>query len=102
MNKYHAVKTEVDGIVFASKKEAKRYGELKLLLRGELISCLELQKAFPLAVNGVQICKYVADFVYRACSGHLIIEDTKGQKTPVYQIKKKLMLACHGIHILET
>jgi hypothetical protein len=36
-NKYHAVKTEVDGIVFDSKKEANRYQELCLLQKAHEI-----------------------------------------------------------------
>lgn len=32
-SKYHAKKVEVNGITFDSKKEAKRYEELKLLER---------------------------------------------------------------------
>ena len=34
MSKYNAIKTERDGIKFDSKKEAKRYKELKLLEKG--------------------------------------------------------------------
>jgi len=34
--------------------------------------------------------------------GKEVIEDVKGFKTPVYRLKKKLMLAIHGIDILET
>ena len=45
-SKYNAVKTEVDGVVFDSKLEAKRYSELKMLLRSGIISELELQKKF--------------------------------------------------------
>ena len=32
-SKYHAVRTTIDNIAFASKKEAARYAQLKLLLR---------------------------------------------------------------------
>ena len=48
-------------------------------------------------------CTYIADFSYLdmlTCS--TIVEDTKGFKTPVYRIKKKLMLWVHGIRIKET
>ena len=31
MTKYKAIRTEVDGIMFASKKEAMRYKELKFM-----------------------------------------------------------------------
>ena len=101
-SKYNAVKTEVDGIVFDSKLEAKRYSELKMLLRSGIISDLELQKKFELRVNGVLICKYVADFYYLDQSGRQVVEDVKGVRNPVYSIKAKLMIACHGLRILET
>jgi dsDNA-binding SOS-regulon protein len=44
-NKYLNKKTEIDGITFASKKEAKRYSELKLLEKAKKIEDLQLQKA---------------------------------------------------------
>ena len=101
-SKYNAVKTEVDGIKFDSKLEAKRYSELKMLLRSGIISDLELQKKFELRVNGVLICKYLADFYYLDQSGRQVVEDCKGVRTPIYSIKAKLMIACHGLRMLET
>tara|TARA_R110000824_G_scaffold132271_12_gene294698 strand:+ start:252 stop:575 length:324 start_codon:yes stop_codon:yes gene_type:complete len=102
-SKYNAVKTEVDGIVFASKAEAKRYGELRLLLMADEIRQLEMQPKFPCHVNGALICTYVADFKYRdQRTGERIIEDVKGMKTPVYNLKKKLVEAVYGIEITEV
>lgn len=99
--KYGNKKVEVDGIKFDSKKEAKRYGELKWLAETGQISELELQKSFRLEVNNYLIAHYRADFVYYEC-GKRIIEDCKGFRTPVYKLKKKLMLAIYGIEIRET
>lgn len=45
-NKYNAKKTIIDGIEFDSRTEAKRYGELKILERGGIISGLTLQPRF--------------------------------------------------------
>lgn len=102
-NKYGAVKTVVDGITFASKKEAKRYGELRLLERAGEIGPITLQPSFDLAVKGVTVCKYVGDFLYRdRRSDKIVIEDVKGVKTPVYRLKKKLAMACHNITITEV
>lgn len=82
-SKWHNVRTTVDGITFASKREAKRYGELKIeLLAGE-IADLEMQKPFRLDVNGVHIGDYIADFVYRR-NGVPITEDAKGKATELY------------------
>lgn len=100
-SKYRNVKTVVNGIEFASKKEARRYSELRLLERGGLIQDLELQVKYPLVINGIKVGSYIADFRYQ--EGHTVkVEDTKGMKTPVYRLKAKLMKALYGITILET
>lgn len=99
--KYQNVKGEADGLSFDSQKEKKRYGQLKMLLRAKLISELELQARFPILVNGVKICTYIADFKYIR-DRKLVAEDTKGFRTPVYRLKKKLVEAIYGIKILET
>lgn len=103
-SKYKAVRTEVDGISFASRKEARRYGELKLMQDHDQIAGLTLQPRFPIVVNGVKICTYVADFQYfDTWNGNkVVIEDVKGVKTPIYNLKRKLMRAVHGIEIYET
>ncbi len=92
MTKYRAVKEIVDGFTFASKHEAKRYRELKLLERAGQIRGLELQPRFPLVVNGKKICTYVADFVFHE-DNRRIVEDAKGFRTRDYIIKRKLLLA---------
>lgn len=107
--KYKSKKTIIDGITFDSKKEAKRYSELKLLLKSGQITDLELQKEFILlpsrkGENGKvkeRSVKYKADFVYRDKNGKQIVEDTKGFKTAEYIIKRKLMLYIHNIEIQE-
>ena len=105
-NKYKARKTEIDGILFDSKREAARYQELRLLVRAGLICELESQKKFDLIVNDQKVCSYYADFMYydkeKEC---WIVEDVKGGKatqTPVYRLKKKLMKAVLGIEIVEV
>lgn len=108
--KYRNIKTKVGGLTFDSKKEAHRYLELKQLQKEGRISNLELQPLFKLIVNEQLICKYKADFRYKFIPhGKImkmgawdVVEDVKGMKTAVYRLKKKLMLACHGIDILET
>ena len=114
-SKYGAIRTTVDGIVFASKAEARRYAELKLLEKAGRIRDLELQPSFPLEVvsprNGevIQVGTYRADFRYREIEMHeggfgrwrIVIEDVKGMPTPVYRLKKKLMEARYGIAITE-
>jgi hypothetical protein len=105
VNKFGAVKTVVDGVTFASKKEARRYSELKLLERAGEISDLKLQPRYDLTVNGKKVCTYVGDFQYIRRNGvgpFLNIEDAKGFKTPTYKLKAKLFEAVMGFPIVEV
>jgi len=101
VSKYRNKRTEVDGIMFDSKKEAKRYSVLKILEKEGVIKDLRLQVPYKLEVNGVLICTYRADFVY-ILDPQIIVEDCKGLRTPIYKLKRKLMRAIHNIEILET
>ena len=102
-SKYNAKKTKVDEITFDSKKEAKRYQELKLLQKAKHISDLILQPVFELLptqkYKGETLRKltYKADFQYTDnLSGDKVVEDVKGFKTAVYTIKKKLFIDKYG------
>lgn len=101
-HKYNAKRTEVDGITFASKAEAKRYAELKMLERAGEILRLVLQPRFDLTTNGKKIGEYRADFAYMDRAGNHIVEDVKGFCTALYRWKKKHMLAEHGVVIREV
>lgn len=102
-HKYGAKATTVDGIRFASKFESERYGYLKSLERAGVIRSLQLQPRYKLAVNGILICTYVADFSYERegtdGSWTSIVEDAKGVETPEFKLKKKLMQAVLDIEI---
>lgn len=104
-SKYKNQKVTVDGIKFDSKKEANRYRELRLMVDAGVISDLELQPVFELVPkqDGERAVKYVADFQYRSGS-ETIVEDVKSPatKTPVYGVKRKLMLFVHGIKVREV
>ncbi len=100
-SKYRAKKCEIDGIKFDSLKEGRRYKNLKLLERAGEISELSLQPKFDLIVNGKKCGFYKADFRYIE-NGKEVIEDVKGMKTPVYNLKKKLIKAIYDIDIFET
>jgi len=96
-HKFRAIVTELDGIKFASKKEAKRYRELELLKKsGELVFFLR-QVPFHLAGN----VKYLSDFLCFWKDGTVTIEDVKGIKTPMYLLKKKQVEAIYPIEITE-
>ena len=98
----------------SSIKERKRGAEPELLQRAGIISDLHTQVPYELTpahyevVNGKRkcierACTYRADFVYYDVENkQLIVEDSKGVRTEVYKIKRKLMLNVHGIKIKET
>lgn len=101
-SKYGNVKTKINGQIFDSKKEATRFLVLKSELQQKKITGLKTQVPFKIEINGDLICKYVADFVYYDKAGNRIVEDTKGMKTAIYKLKKKLMKAVLGIEIKES
>lgn len=94
--KYNAKKTTVDNIAFASKKEALYYAQLKMLEKAGRISHLELQPRYEMpplefTPDHGSICTYVADFRYLDSEGKLQVVDVKGMRTPVFNLKLKLM-----------
>ena len=119
MSKYNSRKISRDGETFDSQKEYRRWCELKLLERAGAITDLERQVKYVLIpaqrepdtvgargglIKGKLIereCAYIADFRYER-DGELVVEDTKGVRTPDYIMKRKLMLHVHGIRIKET
>lgn len=102
-SKYGAQKTEVNGMVFDSAREARRYQELLLLQKHGAIGLLRLQVPYELNPGGTHSLVYVADFVYRlASTGEEVVEDCKGYRTKEYRKKRRLMKQVHGITIKET
>ena len=131
-SKYHNVKTEVKGIRFDSKKEARRYVALMEAQRVGAISDLRLQVDFTLqeaytTVEGqrIQAIRYRADFTYKIQSagynllphlgyediefwrslwpGALVVEDVKSRATKTGEyMMKKKMMADRGYIIREV
>ena len=102
MSKYGNIPQHVDGIFFHSKREARHYKVLKAMQQAEIIRDLEMQPKFNLDFNGVHICNYFADFKYFDNElDREVVVDVKGVKTQVYKLKKRLMLAVHGIEVEE-
>jgi len=102
--KYGNRKVTVGDITFDSAKEAKRWGELQFMVKAGEIRNLERQVRFPIIVNGVKVCTYVADFTYDELSGH-VVEDVKSaftQKDALFRLKAKLLKAVLGIDIRIT
>ena len=109
MPKYRNQPTVVDGVRFASKREARRYAELRLLEAAGQIRELELQPKFPLyaptrgSSKPELVGTYIADFRYReGPRGLLVVEDAKGVRTAIYRWKKRHVLIQYGIAIREV
>ena len=107
-SKYGNKKVEVNGILFDSKREARRYLDLKAMEVAGQITNLQLQVKYTLIprqkIDGVVIERevaYVADFVYEK-NGKTVVEDAKGHRTDTYILKRKMMLYFHGIRISEV
>lgn len=97
--KYNNKKVEYNGIKFDSKKELKFYLQLLEREQNGEVSNIRLQVPFTLQpsfkFNGktIRAITYKADFVYYDNTDkkeHIV--DTKGFRTEVYKIKKKIML----------
>lgn len=112
-NKFNAQKVELDGMTFDSKKEHKRYIELKAMQqRGEIFG-LEHHTKFELApktkLEGEKRVKpalrYFADFTYYIITGEYIVEDVKSaatRKLASYRNKKHLMKTVFNIDVREV
>lgn len=105
-SKYRAVRCEVDGETFDSKREMREWLKLKALERRSAIRNLKRQVRYPLEVNGVIVATYVSDFEWDQGFTSLmnvahIVADSKGVRTRDYILKRKLMKAIHGIEIRE-
>lgn len=121
-------KLAVNGEMFDSKREYRRWCELKILERAGEISDLQRQVVYELIPrqtetyprygkngkrlkDGVRVLelpvRYIADFQY-VQDGKTIAEDAKGYRNPssaVYAkfvIKRKLMLWLKGIAVKEV
>jgi hypothetical protein len=101
-NKFGAKRTIVDGITFHSKAESERYKVLRSKQANRQVQELTLQPSFVLWTVGslkqpVKLCTYKADFMYRE-KGKWIVEDYKGTKTAMYNMKRKMFLLQYPEH----
>lgn len=106
-SKYHATRTKVDGITFQSKREARRWQQLRILEAAKQIRNLRRQVPYPIAIVNLEtgeivtVSTYFADFVYEELTGATVIEDAKGVRTETYKLKKRLVEAQYGVRIHE-
>lgn len=119
-SKYHNEPDSRGKLRFDSKKEARRYDELLVLLHAGKIRNLRLQAQYTLQESyitpegeRVRAIRYVADFAYERPTlpdqnGTVywlpVVEDVKSRatKTAQYEIKKKLLRERFHIEITEV
>lgn len=102
--RYSAKRTEgPNGKVYHSKREAIRACDLHLLQKIGAIKNLREQVPYVVVpkMPGERAVTYRADFVYEE-DGVEVVEDVKGHRTQLYDIKRKLMKHVHGITVRET
>ena len=100
--KFGAVKTEIHGILFASRAEARYYCHLKLAEdRGE-ISQLTCHPKYTIKVGNHKICEFSPDFSFVDSAGRFRVQDVKGGDatiTQTFRLKAKLLFATQGITV---
>ena len=111
-NKYRNVPVTVDGIGFASKKEAGIYEDLKRMQAAGEIKDFARQVKYVLIPNQLgpdgkvleRAITYIADFVVHYPDGEVVVIDCKGARNldQKYGLKRKLMLWVHRIRIKEV
>lgn len=124
--KYRNRKTECDGFVFDSAKEAHRWMELRLLERAGEIDRLERQPVYrlyairlvppasrhvrdarpiPVAEITAAVGKFTPDFRYRTKDGAIVVEDCKSPATrteTAYRLRKRIWEANTGLTLTEV
>jgi hypothetical protein len=104
-SKYGAIPTtNRQGEKFRSQLESTYYDRVKLMqLGGELLK-FEREVRFELIVNEVFICAYICDYILYWKDGRVEHIDCKSAATvtQLYKLKKQLMLAIHGITLIEV
>lgn len=108
VSKYHAKKTKIGDITFDSKIEACFYNRLLWMMKANKIHKIVLQPVFVLQEeffdaqnNKHSAIKYRADFKVLFVNGCEKVYDTKGYKTEIYRIKKKLFIKRYPHIIFE-
>jgi hypothetical protein len=111
-SKYGNKKETIDGIAFDSNREANRYVQLRALERlGEITQLVPnpdnpKKRKFDLLVMNprgvpVKVGSLTPDFTYYRGTEY-VVEDAKGARTPVYNMKKRHCEAQYGVVIRDV
>lgn len=94
-SKYAAQATEVDGIRFDSKAEARFYLQLKAQVEAGVVAYFLRQ--VPIHLPGRT--RYVVDFLVFEASGRVRYIDVKGMETQTFRLKKRQVEDLYPIQI---
>lgn len=95
-------RTTPNGRVYSSLHEKTNHEGLELLEKAGEIENLRWQVPYDIYINDVFITRYVADHQwYDKKLGREVIADSKGKRTALFIVKKRLMLVAFGIDIVE-
>ena len=83
------------GVLYDSKSEAAYAAKLDVLVKAKTVKHWERQVPIVLTVNGVKVCKMIADFFVTHKSGMSEFVEVKGVRTAAYNLKLKLLKALH-------
>lgn len=104
-SKYMAKKTEYNGHMYDSQKEANHARKLDIKFSRNEIKSWKRQVRMKIEVSGMHICDYICDFVVTGLNGQETYEDVKGYKKgqayQMFSLKKKLIKAIYDIDIIE-
>ena len=96
--KYNARKTEYNGVVYDSGREARHAADLDLLAKAGEIRKIERQVPFSFEMYGKKICRYIPDFRITHKDGTIEYQDVKGHQTRDFRIKWKMFTAYIAVH----
>lgn len=105
-SKYNSQKTEYDGRIYDSKKEAEYAKRLEWLRhaknKSERVDTIEYQPVYPVLIKSTHVFNYRADFRVVYADGRVEVIDVKGFLTEIYRLKKKCVEAYYKIKIIEV
>lgn len=97
-NKYHNVRTRIDGVNFSSKAESRYYLSLKAMKQAGAVKYFLMQVPFHIPGEPKAV-KYVVDFMVKYADDSIRFIDVKGVETRLFKTKRAIVQAQFGVQI---
>ena len=105
-SKYNSQKTEYNGRIYDSKKEAEYAKRLEWLRhaknKSERVDTIDYQVPYKIYIKNTYVFTYFADFRVVYADGRVEVIDVKGYKTSIYRLKKKCVETYYDFKIIEV